>query len=77
METMEHRTELESDLNLTISRLQITITRGEQHELDSDSLELVERLREIRKELQSRLRVYMSHNTTIMTHMRIERGNYE
>ena len=77
LETIEHRIELESDLNLAISRLQITIERSEQHELDSDSLELTERLREIRKELQSRLRVYMSHNSTIMTHMRIERGNNE
>ena len=77
LETIEHRIELESDLNLAISRLQITIARSEQHELDSDSLELTERLREIRKELQSRLRVYMSHNSTIMTHMRIERGNNE
>ena len=75
LETIEHRIELESDLNLAISRLQITIARSEQHELDSDSLELTERLREIRKELQSRLRVYMSHNSTIMTHMRLERGN--
>ena len=75
METIEHSIELESDLNLAISRLQITIARSEQHELDSDSLELTERLREIRKELQSRLRVYMSHNSTIMTHMRLERGN--
>ena len=77
LETIEHRIELESDLNLAISRLQITIAKSEQHELDSDSLELTERLREIRKELQSRLRVYMSHNSTIMTHMRIERGNNE
>lgn len=77
METIEHRLLLETSMKRLINLLQTVISNCEQHELDSDSLEITERLREVRKEIQSRCRVYAGHNDTILNHMRLERGNYE